>query len=299
MEKKHYYGKRSSKCDPKQDLGEKYFSSSGDKEFLLDQKKNPQNYKYKIVQTFPSSKEALIRESKLHYKFNVGLNIKFYNNCIQSIGGFDPTGRVLVKDPSGVYRSLYKDDERLKSTEFHPFASGRLITKDSNGRIHNVSLDDPRYLSGEFTVWSKNKVNLRDKDGNTFYVSKDDPRYLTGVLFSIMKDTVCVKDSIGVKFRTKLSDPRYLSGELIPVQRGESLGKNHWRFKGYYVTPFGNFESRDSIGGGKFIANCCKSPNIVITKSMYKRTKYLNLNFPISIVGETFKSLGFDFIAKS
>ena len=44
---KHYYGTRSTGINPKDDLGYKYFSSSSDKEFIKDQKDNPQNYKYK------------------------------------------------------------------------------------------------------------------------------------------------------------------------------------------------------------------------------------------------------------
>jgi hypothetical protein len=92
VEKKHYYGKRSSKCDPKQDLGKKYFSSSTDKEFRADQKQNPQNYRYKIVQIFGNAKLALVRESKLHYKFNVCVNERFYNKANQNLRGFDRTG---------------------------------------------------------------------------------------------------------------------------------------------------------------------------------------------------------------
>ena len=45
----HYYGRRFSKILPKLDLGIKYFSSSSVKEFILDQKQNRHNYKYKII----------------------------------------------------------------------------------------------------------------------------------------------------------------------------------------------------------------------------------------------------------
>jgi len=47
---RHYYGVRTSRIKPKLDLGIKYFSSSTDKHFIKDQKENPANYKYKIVQ---------------------------------------------------------------------------------------------------------------------------------------------------------------------------------------------------------------------------------------------------------
>ncbi len=69
VEKKHYYGKRSSKIEPKLDLGKKYFSSSNDKEFKIDQKLNPQNYRYKVVAHFNTALDAIIRESELHSMF--------------------------------------------------------------------------------------------------------------------------------------------------------------------------------------------------------------------------------------
>lgn len=37
--KMHYYGCRSSNVEPKLDLGVKYFSSSTDREFMLEQKR--------------------------------------------------------------------------------------------------------------------------------------------------------------------------------------------------------------------------------------------------------------------
>ena len=55
---KHYYGVRSSKVEPKLDLGIKYFSSSTDKEFIKEQKENKTIFKYKIIKQFNSRKEA-------------------------------------------------------------------------------------------------------------------------------------------------------------------------------------------------------------------------------------------------
>ena len=89
---KHYYGVRSSKIEPSKDLGVKYFSSSTDKEFIHDQKINPQNYKYKIVSIFYSRIEASKLEIKLHTKFNVCANESFYNKANAKSTGFDTTG---------------------------------------------------------------------------------------------------------------------------------------------------------------------------------------------------------------
>lgn len=79
VKNKHYYGVRSSKINPNDDIGIIYFSSSKDKDFLQDQKDNPNNYKYKVIYIYKTRKQAALAEIKLHDKFNVGINESFYN----------------------------------------------------------------------------------------------------------------------------------------------------------------------------------------------------------------------------
>jgi hypothetical protein len=118
VEKKHYYGKRSSKIEPKLDIGFKYFSSSKDKEFMLDQKLNPQNYRYKAVGIFNTSEEALTREIKLHSKFNVGINPNFYNRSKQTSlkFSFDATGTTRPKE---VGEKISRANKGRKHTKEH------------------------------------------------------------------------------------------------------------------------------------------------------------------------------------
>jgi hypothetical protein len=89
---KHYIGVKSSNCDPIDDLGIKYFSSSKDKEFKSDQLINPNNYKYKIIRMFENRLEASELEIELHNKFNVGVNKSFYNKAKQISSGFSTFG---------------------------------------------------------------------------------------------------------------------------------------------------------------------------------------------------------------
>jgi len=90
---KHYYGTRTSKKTiPEKDIGYIYFSSSSDKDFIKDQKENPQDYKYKVIKKFNTRKEAIELEIKLHNKFNVGVNESFYNRSKQTSTGFDRKG---------------------------------------------------------------------------------------------------------------------------------------------------------------------------------------------------------------
>jgi len=93
----HYYGDRSCNCHPKMDIGKLYFSSFTNYLFQIDQKQNPERYKYKILKSFESKKgykrlDAKELEIKLHKKFNVGLNKMFINKTIQTSTKFDRTG---------------------------------------------------------------------------------------------------------------------------------------------------------------------------------------------------------------
>lgn len=117
---KYYYGKRSSKIPPKDDLGIRYFSSSTDKEFLIDQKVNADRYKYKIVRKFKTSEEAIAFEVILHSKFNVSINQKFYNKAKQTSIGFDTTG---IK---------YTDERRR---EISNLSKGRVMSEETKEKI--------------------------------------------------------------------------------------------------------------------------------------------------------------------
>ena len=121
---KHYYGKRSCNILPKNDLGVKYFSSSHDELFIRDQKQNPQNYKYKIIRVFDTSKDALSFEIRLHNKFDVGINENFYNKskqtsvrfCFSVSGEKHPMyGQTGVLNP--LYGKTHSDATKQKMSE--------------------------------------------------------------------------------------------------------------------------------------------------------------------------------------
>ena len=98
IENKYYYGCRSSKVEPKFDLGFKYFSSSTDKEFIKEQKENKDIFKYKVIKIFPSRKEAEYFETKLHEKFQVQKHESFYNKAKNTLMGFSVEGRKQTKE---------------------------------------------------------------------------------------------------------------------------------------------------------------------------------------------------------
>ncbi len=84
-------------------------------------------------------------------------------------------------------------------------------------------------------------------------------------------------------------------------------GSNNYNFAGFYITPFGKFESRKDIAknynGHASIENWCKKENYIITNNNYNHSQYLKENYKREdIVGlKTYKDIGFyiDYIDKS
>jgi hypothetical protein len=118
IENRHYYGSRTChKLTPQEDLGIRYFSSSTDKDFIQDQKQNPQNYRYKVIIITKTREKATTLEQKIQQYFDVGKNMTFYNKAIQTSKNYCAAGRVTAKDMLGNIMSISKDDPRYLSGE--------------------------------------------------------------------------------------------------------------------------------------------------------------------------------------
>lgn len=161
IQNKHYYGVRSSKIEPKLDLGIKYFSSSSNKEFKLDQRENPSSYKYKIVRIFNTRKEAAEFEIKLHIKFNVGINESFYNKAIQTSVGFDVTGvspsdetkQKMSEVKRGKARKPHSDETKHKMSESkkgenNPFY-GKTHTEEIRQKLSETQKGENSHMFGK------------------------------------------------------------------------------------------------------------------------------------------------------
>jgi hypothetical protein len=79
-------------------------------------------------------------------------------------------------------------------------------------------------------------------------------------------------------------------------------GEKHPRFKGYYITPFGILSStkdlklkENNIGAMTLLSWCKTNNNTIISKKSYGKSKYLRENFDESIIGKTYKNIGFSF----
>lgn len=89
---KSYIGKRTSQVKPEEDLGFFYKSSSTDVNFMNEQKQHPENFTYKVLKEFNTSKEAIEYEIILHEKYDVSNNTLFYNKSKQTSTGFSTEG---------------------------------------------------------------------------------------------------------------------------------------------------------------------------------------------------------------
>jgi len=190
-----YIGVRTSKIEPLDDLGIKYFSSSKNKDFITNQKNNRSEYLYEILSIHESRNDAVDEEIRLHELYDVSNNPEFINRASQKNSGFDAKGKVSVKDKDGNY--------------------------------YVVSLDDPRYINGELKHVTTGMIPVKDKDGNTYLIERNDPRFMNGELIHVTHGLVSVKDKDGNVFSVSITDPRHISGELKHINHGRKLSDEH------------------------------------------------------------------------
>ena len=116
----YYYGVHSCDCLPKEDIGVKYWSSLKKKEFIKDQKQNPQDYKYKVIKIFSTRVEAIEHEIFLHKKFDVKLHKKFYNEANQTSTKFDTSGKGIFINEFGEYELVDINEAKIRGLKGRP-----------------------------------------------------------------------------------------------------------------------------------------------------------------------------------
>lgn len=160
---KHYYGVRSSSSHPKDDLGIQYFSSSFDKEFLEDQKQNPQNYKYKIILSFENRIKASQFEIRLHNRFDVGVNESFYNRTKSTSTGFCMSGIKKTDEHKqkighGNRGKKHSSESRKNMSEAHMGHRPSKETRKKMSESQSKRNDNNYWLNKKFSDEHKQKI---------------------------------------------------------------------------------------------------------------------------------------------
>ncbi|KQY14436.1 hypothetical protein [Rhizobium sp. Root482] len=98
---------------------------------------------------------------------------------------------------------------------------------------------------------------------------------------------------------------RVITDEARENSRKRLTGKQ-MRYDGDFCTPFGVFPSSyqaatasDVPMSQPAIWNACKRPDTTITRSAYMRSRYLKHNHDESVIGKTWRELGFSFQPKA
>jgi hypothetical protein len=247
---KHYYGSRSCKnCNPYDDLGIKYFSSSKDRDFKKDQKEHPEHYRYKIIRICETRKDAVELEIFLHNKFDVAINESFYNRSKQT-------------------SSKFYFAQNGKSNPFY----GKKHTEETRKKIGVI------HKRKKLSEKHKKRLSEVNKGENNF--------------------------CYGLKGKTHPHYGKKHTEETLKKISESKKGENNYRFKGYYVTPFGEFSSshdkqiKENNINDVTLRKWCKHNTIIITKKSYGKSKYLQENFDESIIGKSYKDIGFSFEPK-
>lgn len=175
--KMHYYGCRSSKVEPKLDLGVKYFSSSTDREFMLEQKENSIIFKYKIVKVFESRKEAELFETHLHEKFQVQKHSSFYNKAKNTMMGFSVEGRKQTDEhkinnklhiKGKTYEEKYGVERaneikaKLKESKKHISEETRMKLSNSKTGVPLSDYHKQRISEGNYIKWESMSNEVRE-----------------------------------------------------------------------------------------------------------------------------------------
>ncbi len=190
---KRYIGRRQCEGQPNKDIGVKYFSSSQDKEFIQDQKDNPQNYTYEVLEEFNTLEEAAAHEEYLHKYYNVRANSKFYNRS-NAASRFDATGMVPAIDIRTGKGTHIPKEEYYSNDNYKTFTKGKVVIHDKEtGEKSRISRTE--FISNDNFVGNTygKAVALNIETGKILQVTKyelaDNPK-----LVSIIKDKVNCKN---------------------------------------------------------------------------------------------------------
>jgi len=249
------------------------------------------------------------KDYKYHYTYRITniIEKKYYYgvhscNCL-------PKEDIGVKYFSSSKNKAFKDDIK-ENPQNYKYKVVKIFSTRKEALEHEIFLHNKFNVGVNKKFYNESKQGstnrdtsglfpARDVDGNIFMISRDDERFISGELVSINKGR---KLNFSIEHRANLSKaltgkPKSPEHRLATSLATNTRGKNHPRFKGYYVTPMGTFDSPAALipiitlTQMKIYCNDCET---IITHAAYNKSRFLQLFYEYEeIKDRTYKDLGF------
>ena len=274
---KHYYGKRSSKFEPKLDLGIKYFSSFQSLKKDIE-KYVIKNFKFKIIKQFKTAKDAVLFETHLHKKFDVKNNNNFYNEANQTSEKFNTTGKAAY------YNTITKKNEFLKIFErknyhlnvnkcYNPYFN--IITQKSEMEHPDIAKNRPElqgFLKGRIAIHNTNTKQIKYIKPKNFNDYKNSPDWKLGTGNDHLKNHSIYKNKhTGEIEKLKTDDPRI-------GKEYEHINSNFTNYKNIITGKIEKLKTDDPRIGKEYVGlttGYCTYKNIITGKY-----EYISINDP-------------------
>ena len=164
-----YIGVRSCNCNPNNDP---YMGTCKTLDEAIEIE-GKENFTKKILQTFPTRKEAMQHEIDLHKKFDVARNPLFYNEAnAKSIGFYyDSTGtkctdehkRKVSEAKKGIKRKPFTEETKKKLSDAQKGRNnsffGKTHSEETKKKISKVRKDNDWWVGNKHTEATKKKMS--------------------------------------------------------------------------------------------------------------------------------------------
>ncbi len=174
---KFYIGKRTAKIEPHLDLGIKYFSTSSDKDFMLDQKQHPEKFKYDVLSIWNTALEMNAEEIRLHELYNMCKRNPLSYNIKKAGVKFDVSGKAAYRNiETSETCSVSIGDPRIGTILVHVTKGKATYKNIETNENETVSTNDPRIGIILFGIHKGKAIykNIETSENET--VSTNDPR---------------------------------------------------------------------------------------------------------------------------
>jgi len=196
---------------------------------------------------------------------------------------------------NAIYQKRYKGKIYYENHHITPKSFGG--TNDSNNLVLLTAREHYlcHYLLTKFTTKNyKRKMIFAFNFMNVS--SSNQKRYFNSKLYELNK----IKYShVGMSNVSKQKMSLSQIGKIKSTSSKNKIsGKNSYHFSGYYITPWGKFETSTQAEINNVIyqniQKWCKKSNKIINKAMISQGKYLQ-SLKENPLGKSFKEIGFDF----